>query len=60
MNEQHIASAFDRDLEALQGMLMKMGGLVESAILDSVKSLEVRDIELSKKVRDEDAAIDEL
>ncbi len=60
MHEQHIASAFDRDLEALQGMLMKMGGLVESAILDSAKSLEVRDIELSRKVRDGDAAIDEL
>ncbi|MXY33092.1 MAG: phosphate signaling complex protein PhoU [Boseongicola sp. SB0676_bin_33] len=60
MNEQHIASAFDRDLEALQGMLMKMGGLVESAILDSARSLEVRDIELSRKVRDGDAAIDEL
>ena len=59
-NEQHIASAFDRDLEALQGMLMKMGGLVESAILDSARSLVVRDIELSRKVRSGDAAIDEL
>jgi hypothetical protein len=29
MNEQHIASAFDRDLEAIQAMIMKMGGLVE-------------------------------
>ena len=60
MKEQHIASAFDRDLEALQGMLMKMGGLVESAILDSAKLLEVRDIELSRKVREGDAAIDDL
>ena len=34
MQEQHIASAFDRDLEAIQAQIMKMGGLVESAILD--------------------------
>ncbi|MDZ4137161.1 MAG: phosphate transport system regulatory protein PhoU, partial [Paracoccaceae bacterium] len=32
-NEPHIAAAFDRDLEAIQAMIMKMGGLVESAIL---------------------------
>ena len=30
--EPHIASAFDRDLEAVQAMIMKMGGLVEAAI----------------------------
>ncbi len=34
MNNQHIASAFDRDLEAIQALLMKMGGLVEAAILE--------------------------
>ena len=32
---QHIASAFDRDLEALQATVMKMGGLVEAAIQDA-------------------------
>ncbi len=60
MNEQHIASAFDRDLEAVQGMLMKMGGLVESAIHDSARSLATRDVELSGKVRAGDTAIDGL
>ena len=33
--DQHIASAFDRDLEAIQAHIMKMGGLVEAAILDA-------------------------
>ena len=33
MNDQHIASAFDRDLEKIQAQIMKMGGLVENAIL---------------------------
>ena len=33
MNE-HISSAYDRDLEGLIALIMKMGGLVEEAILD--------------------------
>ncbi|QMU57613.1 MAG: phosphate signaling complex protein PhoU [Boseongicola sp.] len=60
MNELHIASAFDRDLETIQTILMKMGGLVETAILDSAKSLEQRDIELAEQVRKNDKAIDVL
>ena len=36
MNDQHIASAFDRDLEAIQAQIMKMGGLVDNAILEAV------------------------
>ena len=47
MSEQHIASAYDRDLEAIQAMIIKMGGLVEEAILDGSKSLEMRDTELA-------------
>lgn len=60
MSEQHIASVFDRDLEAIQGKIMKMGGLVETAILDAAQSLETRDEELAEKVRVGDRAIDEL
>jgi phosphate transport system protein len=60
MHEQHIASAFDRDLEALQAILMKMGGLVETAIIDSSTALEKRDIELADQVRGNDAQIDQL
>ena len=60
MNERHIASAFDRDLEGIQALIMKMGGLVEAAILDSAKSLETRDEELAETVRRRDKAIDAL
>ncbi|AXI56933.1 Phosphate-specific transport system accessory protein PhoU (plasmid) [Pseudoseohaeicola sp. NH-UV-7] len=60
MQEQHIASAFDRDLEAIQAQIMKMGGLVESAILDGANSLENRDEELAEQVRAADKAIDAL
>ena len=60
MNDPHIASAFDRDLEAIQAMLMKMGGMVESAIVQGAESLERRDLDLAETVRAGDKAIDEL
>ena len=60
MQEQHIASAFDRDLEAIQAQIMKMGGLVESAIMEAAISLETRDEERAEKVRAADKIIDTL
>jgi len=57
---QHIASAFDRDLETVQAQIMKMGGMVERAILDASDSLDARDEESAEKVRDKDRAIDLL
>ncbi len=61
MNEtQHIHSAFDRDLETIQAMIMKMGGLVEEAIIKAAKALEERDEELAAEVRLADKAIDAL
>ena len=59
MNE-HISSAYDRDLEEIQSLIMKMGGMVEHAILESAKALEVRDIERADVVRKGDKAIDAL
>ncbi|WP_126975728.1 phosphate signaling complex protein PhoU [Frigidibacter oleivorans] len=58
--EPHIASVFDRDLEAVQAMIMKMGGVVEAQILDSAQALESRDAELAEKVRVTDRVVDEL
>ncbi len=58
--EKHIATVFDRDLEAIQALIMKMGGLVEAQILDAAKSLDERDEELAERVRDADEQIDAL
>lgn len=58
--EQHIVSAFDRDLEGVQAQVMKMGGMVEKALLDAAEALERRDEALAEKVRAADKAIDEL
>lgn len=56
----HIHSAFDRDLEKLEALIMKMGGLVEAAIVASAKALEAKDLELAEHVRRSDKSIDEL
>ncbi len=60
MQDRHISSAFDRDLEDLHARIMKMGGLVEASIHDSAVSLMERDEELAQRVRETDAKIDEL
>ncbi|WP_396279826.1 phosphate signaling complex protein PhoU [Histidinibacterium aquaticum] len=59
-DQEHIVSAYDRDLEAIQALVMRMGGLVEAAILDSARALETRDVELAEKVRAGDRTVDEL
>ncbi|MEY1555505.1 phosphate signaling complex protein PhoU [Yoonia sp. R2331] len=59
MNE-HISSAYDRDLEGITTLVMRMGGLVEDAILNAAKSLMDRDVELAEQVRQGDKAIDAL
>ncbi|MFA8443068.1 phosphate signaling complex protein PhoU [Yoonia sp.] len=57
---EHISSAYDRDLEGITTLIMKMGGLVEEAILKAAKSLADRDVELAEEVRDGDKVIDAL
>ena len=57
---EHILSAFDRDLESVQALVVKMGGMVEQQILDAAKALESRDEELAEAVRLQDKAIDAL
>lgn len=60
MADQHISSAYDRDLDAITTLIMKMGGLVEDAILQAAESLATRDVELAEKVRKADKVIDAL
>ena len=59
-NDPHIARAFDRDLEAIQALVLRMGGLVEAALSDAADALENRDDTLAEQVRKGDAAIDAL
>ncbi|WP_308914993.1 phosphate signaling complex protein PhoU [Jannaschia sp. LMIT008] len=59
MNDNpHISRAFDRDLEAIEAMIMKMGGQVEEAIGLALDAMTEGDVELADRVRRGDAAID--
>ena len=61
MNQNpHISSAFDRDLEAIQALIMKMGGMVEEAIENAVTALSEGDSDLAARTRRGDKAIDAL
>ncbi len=58
--DRHIASAFDRDLEGVQALVLKMAGLIEAALSDAAAALETRDEALAERVREGDGAIDAL
>lgn len=60
IDQTHIASAFDRDLDAIQTQIMKMGGMVEAAIDDATRALLEGDIELANATRRGDKMIDAL
>ena len=60
MMEKHILSQFDNDLEEIQAHILRMGGLVEMAISDSMKAFVHKDMELAENVRSGDAAIYKL
>ena len=60
MQEPHIRSRFDVELEAVQARVMKLGGMVEAALSDAAEALERRDEALADRVRLGDAAIDML
>jgi phosphate transport system protein len=59
MNDKHIVSSFDRDLESIQATVMKMGGFVEQALMDGARALKTGDISLAETVRKGDRIIDE-
>ncbi len=60
MIEKHIVSSFDRDLESIQAAVVKMGGLVETALRDATKALKSQDVALAETVRKGDKVVDEL
>ncbi|AZL60788.1 phosphate signaling complex protein PhoU [Tabrizicola piscis] len=59
-SDTHIVASFDRDLEALQAHLLRMGGLVEAALIEAARALEAQDLPAAEKVIDGDKAVDAL
>lgn len=51
---------FDRDIEEIKELLLRMGGMVEQQMGDSVRALLERDTELAQHVIDRDRDIDQM
>ncbi len=52
--------SYKEEVESLRNDLLKMGHLVERSIIRSVESLAKKDIELAKRIIDEDDIIDDM
>ena len=59
-NAEHTVHAYDDELERLAGLVVRMGGMVESQIAAAVRAIAARDSEEARRVVDGDAAIDAL
>jgi len=51
---------FDREIEHLKELLLRMGALVEDQINESIRSLLERDSETAQRVIDNDTAVDQM
>jgi phosphate transport system protein len=51
---------FDRDIEQLKELLLRMGAMVEDAISDSIRALLERDSAIAERVIAQDDAIDQM
>src|SRR5260370_7438704 len=51
---------FDRDIEDLKDLLLRMGAMVEDAIMQSIRALLERDTALAEEVIGNDNRIDQM
>ncbi|OPX44275.1 hypothetical protein CLHUN_18290 [Ruminiclostridium hungatei] len=55
-----VRHSFDKELEQLHDLMVKMAGLVEESIENSILALKRQDIDLARKVYESDDEVDEL
>ena len=60
MENAHIVSSFDEELSQIESLILEMGGMVETQIQESSTALVERDLELARKVRQDDKGVDRL
>ena len=58
--EKHIHSQFDRDLEAIQAQLVRLGQMVQSHLIDATEALDRLDTDRAAALVKADRAVDEL
>jgi phosphate transport system protein len=57
---EHTVKAFDNEIGELRGHIAEMGGRAEAAITRAMEALVKRDLDLARKVIEDDKAIDRL
>ena len=60
MGQDHIVSSFDDELETINGMILRMGGMAEAELANAIDALSRRDVELAARVVASDEGIDAL
>ncbi len=55
-----VRHSFDKELEQLHDLMVKMAGLVEESIENSIMALKKQDLDLARKVYESDDEVDEL
>jgi phosphate transport system protein len=58
--QEHIAKAFDLDLQELTRSIAELGGLAEKQVADAAEAIATRDIQLAERVVSGDAILDSL
>ena len=57
---KHTLSAFDEEMDKIRSLISEMGSRAESAVEGAMKALLTNDMELAKKIRQDDKVIDRL
>ncbi len=55
-----VRNSFHKELENLQNLMVKMAGLVEESLENSIMALNKQDVELAKQILENDDIIDDL
>lgn len=55
-----VRNSFDKDMEALHLDMIRMGGLIETAIAKSIEALQTKNAELAAEVVREDRQVDDM
>lgn len=60
MPNSHIVSSFDEDIKELRNKIVEMAGFVEKQFSDAEQALLNHNLDLAKKIREQDKIVDEM
>ena len=60
MNSEHIVKSFDEELQRLNAIVLRMGGVAEAQLAGAIEALVRRDSDLAQKIVAGDEAIDQM